>query len=89
MTARKQLEDAADDALARAARWDEYRAQIQTILNALRDDDKQTLVCLGDAMNALQEAEALLSIASAMEQASAPDLDTIYRSGQRPGSYGV
>lgn len=82
-------EDAADEAQARIARWDAMRARWQADLSKLMDDDKQTLTCLGDAMNAIQEAEAALSIASAMEQASIPDPDTRYRSGQRPGSYGV
>lgn len=80
-------EDAADEAQARITRWDAMRARWQADLSELMDDDKQTLICLGDAMNAIQEAESYLSIASAMEQAGLPDLDSNYPGRRAPGSY--
>lgn len=74
MTAhRRVIEDRADEAEARVARWDAMRARWQADLSTLMNDDKQTLTCLGDAMNAIQEAEAYLSIASAMEGVEVED----------------
>ncbi len=80
-------EDAADEAQARAARWDAMRARWQADLSALIDDDGATLVDLSRAMKLIEDAEAALSIASAMEQAALPDLDTRYPGRRAPGSY--
>lgn len=57
----------ADDAHSRAAAYDEMRARWEADLVALTKLDKQTTICLGDAMNALQDASAALFMAAVHE----------------------
>ena len=88
MTAvRLLIEDAADESVARIARWDAMRDRWERDLAMLTEDDRQTNTELGDAMNAIQDAAAKLFMAAVSEQAAMPDVEQAYRTGQRPGSY--
>lgn len=88
MTAlRRVIEDEADAIAERVDRWDAMRKRWQADLSTLIEDDGATLVDISEVMKLIEDAEAALSIASAMEQAGIPDLDNTYPGRSAPGSY--
>lgn len=93
MTARLRLEDAADDALANLAELEGIKADLALAVSRM---DRLIKHLPGDLCGHVEDAASMvqdevmngrLFLAEQAIRGTVPELDTTYRSGQRPGSY--
>jgi len=93
MTARLRLEDAADDALANLSdirrSHDNLKAELEILVRLYSRLGNDTDDHISEAIALIERGVDELWCAKLAAASAVPDLDTTYRSGQRPGSYGA